>query len=36
MKKINQLRDLYKSQLESLDIYDVGDGYLSRRLSEDE
>ncbi len=36
MRKINQLRDLYKSQLEALDIYDVGDGYLSRRLSEDE
>lgn len=36
MKKINQLRDLYKSQLESLGIYDVGDGYLSRRLSDDE
>lgn len=36
MKKINQLRDLYKSQLESLGIYDVGDGYLSRRLSVDE
>ena len=36
MNKINQLRDLYKSQLESLDIYDVGDGYLSRRLSKDE
>lgn len=36
MKKINQLRELYKSQLESLDIYDKGDGYLSRRLSEDE